>query len=81
MKVSCIWVNIRELDEVPSIKLSTLYTVTNFIQLISPQLVDQFSQTKLHWKAPNDRHPHIYRIYKSDNRLLRYQTISNYKFH
>jgi len=26
--------------------------VTNFIQLVSPQPVDLFSQTKLHWKAP-----------------------------
>ena len=26
----------------------TLLPVTNFIQLVSPQLVDQFSQTKLH---------------------------------
>ena len=25
--------------------------VTNFIQLVSPQPVDQISQTKLHWKA------------------------------
>jgi len=27
---------------------------TNFIQLVSPQPVDQFLQTKLHWKAPNE---------------------------
>ena len=39
------------------------------------------SQTKLHWKAPNDGYLYICRIYKSNNRLLRYQTISNYKFH
>jgi len=25
--------------------------ITNFIQLVSPQPVDQFSQTKMHWKA------------------------------
>ena len=42
--------------------------VTNFIQLVSPQLVDQFSQTKLHWKAPNEGYLHMYRIYKSDNK-------------
>jgi len=46
--------------------------VTNFIQLISLQLVDQFSQTKLHWKAPNKSYLHICGMYKSDNRLLRY---------
>ena len=28
--------------------------VTNFIQLVSLQLVDRFSQTKLHCKAPNN---------------------------
>jgi len=42
--------------------------VTNFIQLVSPQQVDRFSQTKLHWEAPNKGYPHIYRIYKSDNK-------------
>ena len=26
--------------------------VTNFIQLVSPQLVDWFLQPKLHWKSP-----------------------------
>ena len=50
----------------------TNHTVTNFIQLVSLQLVDQFSQTKLHWKAPNNDYLHIYRIYKSDNKQLRY---------
>jgi len=34
-------------------------SVTNFFQLVSPQLVDQFSQTKLCWKAPNKGYLHI----------------------
>jgi len=42
--------------------------VTNFIQLVSPQPVDRFSQTKLHWKAPNKGYPYICRMYKSDNK-------------
>ena len=42
-------------------------TVTNFIQLISPQPVDRFSQTKLLWKAPNEGYLHICRMYKSNN--------------
>ena len=42
--------------------------VTNFIQLVSPQPVDRFSQTKLHWKAPNEGYLHICGIYKSDNK-------------
>ena len=42
--------------------------VTNFIQLVFPQPVDQFSQTKLHWKAQNEGYPHIYRMYKSYNK-------------
>jgi len=42
--------------------------VTNFIQLVFPQLVDQFSQTKLCWKAPNAGYPHICGMYKSDNK-------------
>ena len=44
------------------------YSVTNFIQLVSPQPVDQFSQTKLCWKAPNEGYPHIYGMYKSNNK-------------
>jgi len=56
-----------------------ILTVTNFIQLVSPQLVDQFSQTKLHWKAPNEDYLHIYGMYKSDSKKLRYQVISNCK--
>ena len=51
----------------------------NFIQLVSPQLVDQLSQTKLHYKVPNKGYLHIYGMYKSDNKQLRYQVISNYK--
>ena len=31
-----------------------LVVVTNFIQLVSSQLVDLFSQTKFHWKASNE---------------------------
>ena len=53
--------------------------VTNFIQLVSPQPVDRFSQTKLRWKAPNEGYLHIYRMYKSNNKQLRYQIISNCK--
>jgi len=54
-------------------------TVTNFIQPISLQQVDQFSQTKLCCKAPNKGYLHIYGIYKSNTKQLRYQAISNYK--
>ena len=43
-------------------------SVTNFIQLVSPLVVDQFSQTKLHWKAQNEGYPHMCRMYKSDNK-------------
>ena len=53
--------------------------VTNFIQLVSPQPVDQFSQTELCWKAPNEGYPHIYGMHKSDNKWLRYQAISSCK--
>ena len=45
-----------------------MYFVTNFIQLVSPQPVDQFSQTKLRWKAPNKGYPHICGMYKSGNK-------------
>ena len=53
--------------------------VTNFIQLVSLQPVDQFLQTKLHWKAPNKGYLHICGRYKSNNKWLRYQAISNCK--
>ena len=53
--------------------------VTNFIQLVSPQQVNRFSQTKLLWKAPNKGYPHICGMYKSNNKQLRYQAISSYK--
>ena len=43
-------------------------SITNFIQLVSPQLVDRFSQTKLRWKAPNEGYLHICGMYKSDNK-------------
>ena len=42
--------------------------VTNFIQLVSLQLVSQFSQTQLCWKASNESYLHIYGMYKSDNK-------------
>jgi len=42
--------------------------ITNFIQLVSAQLVDLFSQTKLRWKASNEGYPHIYKMYKSNNK-------------
>ena len=58
---------------------STIPSVTNFIQLVSPQPVDRFSQTKLHWKAPNEGYLHICGRYKSGNKWLRYQDISSYK--
>ena len=35
-------------------------TVTNFIYLVSSQLVDWFSETKLHYKAPNESYLHIW---------------------
>ena len=41
------------------------YSVTNFIQLVSPQLVDWFLPTKLHCKAPNKGDLPIYGMYKS----------------
>ena len=44
------------------LKKGKIYPVTNFIQLISPQPVDRFSQTKLLWKAPNEGY-----LYKSNN--------------
>jgi len=53
--------------------------VTNFIQLIFPQLVDQFLQNKLYWKALNEGYLHICGMYKSNNKQLRYQAISNCK--
>ena len=57
---------------------SNIY-ITNFIQIVSLQPVDWFLQTKLHWKALDYGYLYIYEMYKSNNRLLRYQTISNYK--
>jgi len=53
--------------------------VTNFIQLVSLQQVDRFSQTKLCWKAPNEGYPYICGMYKSNNKRLRYQAISSCK--
>ena len=48
--------------------IEEIKSVTNFIQLVSPQLVDRFSQTKLHWKAPNEGYLHMCRMHKSDNK-------------
>jgi len=70
-KYTCILNNIRELNKVP--------TIINFIQLVSLQLVDQFSQTKLYWKALNEGYLYIYEIYKRNNKQLRYWVISNCK--
>ena len=56
-----------------------LLAVTKFIQLVSLQLVDWFSQTKLCWKAQNESYLYICRMYKSNNKQLRYQAISSYK--
>ena len=53
--------------------------VTNFIQLVFSQLVDQFSQTKLHWKAPNEGYLYMCGMHKSDNKWLRYQAINSCK--
>jgi len=53
--------------------------VTNFIQLVSPQPVDRFSQTKLFWKAPNEGYLQICGMYKSNNKKPRYHVISNCK--
>ena len=50
-------------------------SITNFTQLISPQPVSLLLQTKLYWKALNEDYLHIYRIYKSNNKWLRYQAI------
>ena len=58
----------EEVREFVKEQLKKGYIVTNFIQLISPQPVDRFSQTKLRWKALNEGYPHIYRMYKSDNK-------------
>jgi len=65
----------------PHILLLIYYkaTVTNFIQLVSPQPVDRFSQTKLRWKSPNEGYSHICGMYKSNNKQLRYQAISSCK--
>ena len=33
----------------------------------------------MYWKAPNEGYLYIYEMYKSDNKQLRYQIMSNYK--
>ena len=47
---------------------ASFHPVTNFIQLVSSQLVDRFSQTKLRWKAPNEGYLHMCGMHKSDNK-------------
>ena len=42
--------------------------VINFIQLVSPQPVDWYLQTKLYWKVPNEGYLHICGRYKSNNK-------------
>ena len=66
----------NKIDQVQNI-IKSKPNVTNFIQLVSLRPVDRFSQTKLRWKAPNEGYPHICGMYKSDNKWLRYQAISN----
>ena len=75
------WPIFKEIKNVQKfLRLTNYYRhVTNFIQLVSPQPVDQFSQTKLLCKAPNEGYLHIYRMYKSNNKQPRYQAISNCK--
>ena len=71
---------IRRLEENDLyVKLEKYRCVTNFIQLVSPQPVDRFSQTKLRWKAQNEGYPHMCGMHKSDNKQLRYQDISSCK--
>ena len=53
--------------------------MVELIQLVSPQPVDEISQTKLCCKAPNKDYLHTCGMYKSNNKQLRYQVISNYK--
>ena len=57
----------RNMKEVEKYRVGNK-VVTNFIQLVSPQPVDRFSQTKLCWKAPNEDYLHICERYKSDNK-------------
>ena len=73
LSTSYPWVYILFLFLTPSflllaICLPLISYVTNFIQLVSQQPMDRFSQTKLHWKAPNKGYPYIYGIHKSDNK-------------
>ena len=61
-----------DLQEIEKYVKSSLVTnddsVTNFIQLVSPQPVGRFSQTKLCWKATNEGYPHMCEMYKSNNK-------------
>ena len=45
----------------------------------STQAKAKVSQTKLHWKAPNEGYLHIYGMYKSNNKQPRYHAISKCK--
>jgi len=78
MKELHIFNNISLISKLKIIKAFS-HSVTNFIQLVSLQPVDWFSQTKLCYKVLSKGYLHIYGMYKSDNKQLRYQIISNYK--
>ena len=78
-KVAPLEIEINRHKKTLEAAVTDLDGVTNFIQLVSPQPVDRFSQTKLRQKAPNEGYPHIYGIYKSDNKRLRYQDINSCK--
>ena len=47
-------ISVKKLVRLFRNNIQKLYSITNFIQLVSPQLVDQFSQTKLCQKALNE---------------------------
>ena len=67
-KVAPLEIEINRHKKTLEAAVTDLDGVTNFIQLVSPQPVDRFSQTKLHWEAPNEGYPHICGMYKSDNK-------------
>jgi len=79
LKIEKWKINQKENKRKLSLLSAILIVITNFIQLVPPQPVDQFSQTKLLWKAPNEGYPHICGMYKSNNKWLRYQAISSFK--
>jgi len=53
------WVRVSSLNFLKQQDKTAIIYITNFIQLVSLQPVNQFSQTKLHWKVPNESYPHI----------------------